>query len=119
MACLYAEINSTDMSNAYLAACEKIRAVRDGEKEYGQNYCYASNMSIYGNFFMSKYDVSFTNLGNHPTFHSSMRTELITNFYGMYYNSRTVNLQNLGMITQNDVRRIYSRYTMLRALGYT
>lgn len=121
-ACKFAEVNCKDMGTAYLAAALKIKHMTDAEKEYDPNYCYFTNRPVYGNYFRSIWEISYTNPGNHPTFHASFKTGVVTNFDTRYSKALTykeVDIQSLDMMNQTNHKRIYTRYQMLRSLGLT
>ena len=116
-ACYYAGINATEMGEAYEAALDTIQSTWESINELDDRYSFVMGIEIEGGLYRSIFDISYTNIGNYPTFHSKLHTSHVVGFNGCTTTLEDADLNNFTYISSNDNKRMGARYRVLKSMG--
>ena len=119
-ACFAQKINYIkEIANAYTTAADYIKSRYDAEMERPDNYSYALKCKVNGDLYQVIAEVSFTNLGNTPTFHGSFVIKNKIAFDGSNISGNKVDVNSLKMVDYKGMRSITTRYNLLKSANLT
>ena len=119
-ACIAQKINYTaEIAEAYNLASTYISSVYDAQMERSNNYAFALKCNTNGGLYDAICEVSFTNLGNNPNFHSSFLLKKVTSYDGAKIDGTNVDVNAISMVDYSQMRAIITRYQLLKAIGET
>lgn len=117
-ACIAQKINSTkEISDAYDAACNYIEAQYNYQNSRPDNYSFAIKSNIKCSLYSASCEVSFTNLGNSPVFHSSFILKNNLTYDLNSVKGDIVNVGSLSFVDYSSLRAIVTRYNLLKSSG--
>ena len=117
-ACIAQKINYTEeIAAAYNLACDYIEIIYDAQMARNDRYSFLTKCVTDGALYQAKCDVSFSDLGNNPTFHSKFNLVDISSYDGGDVHGVNVDVNTLNMVDYSMVRAIAKRFELLKAIG--
>lgn len=119
-ACIAQKINYTsEIYAAYSAAADYISSVYESHKNINDNYSYCVKDNVQSGLYNSIAEVSFTNLGNSPTFHANFKLKTNIVYDGGTFRFDEVDVNEISFVDYSKVRALVTRYNLIKSLGQT
>ncbi len=116
-ACYYAKYNYEELSNVYKTTRENIQKFYKTNKDLDNSYSFITGTNLTGTFYSCKYEVSYTELGNHPTLHTRFVAydyEKKENISAVEYGE--INLSRHQGISEASHLKMATRWNILKSL---
>ena len=119
-ACKAQKINYLEeIADAYSTASDFIEARYESEMKIPDNYSYCLKNNVNVDLYQVKAEVSFTDLGNYPTFHANFTFRKNINFDGSNISGEVVDVNKINMVDYTRITAIVTRYNLLKSAGVT
>ncbi len=116
-ACLFAEYNDDDLASAYKKARENIQDLYKNVCEISDSYSFTTNATLTGGFYEARYDVSYSNPGNHCSLDVKFNFDRLELGNYMNINSYPDDLSKHFSLSATQHARIVTRWNLLRSLS--
>lgn len=117
-ACYFAEYNSDELSKLYISTRDLIQKFYTINNEKNDAFSFITGTNLTGHFYKSKYDVDYTNLGNHPELHVNFSSYRVTFENNMFVDTKTTVNFAQGISESNHLM-ITTRWNLLKNIGAT
>ena len=117
-ACYFAEYNSDELSKLFISTRDLIQKFYTVNNEKNDTYSFITGTNLTGHFYKSKYDVNYTNLGNHPELHVNFSSYRVTFENNMFVDTKTTVNFAQGISESNHLK-ITTRWNLLKNIGAT
>ncbi len=115
-ACLFAEMDDSELQTKFKSTRETVQNFYKSLKETPDTYSFTSSVALTGGFYEAKYDVYYTNPGNHCNLNVNFKfyKEVLN---GYYINDIEDDLSKHLSLSATQHSRIVTRWNLLRATG--
>lgn len=113
----FAKENATELGNAWLNARKTIAAAYQSVAGADKNYCYTTSCYLKADYYRVKYDLNYTNPGNHPVFHANIDFAKCEKKDDLVKYTPEV-LSDLDVLEEANYKRIINKLNLLKKNGY-
>ncbi len=116
-ACLFASYNDDELASTYKKARENIQNLYENVTKLPDAYSFTTNAELTGGFYKGRYDLSYSNPGNHCTLNVNFifgRLEMTDTMYNRFIED---DLSKHYSLSSTQHARIVTRWNLLRSLG--
>ncbi len=117
-ACMFAEIDSSDLATKFKSTRESTQNFYKSLKETPDTYSFTSMATLKGGFYEAKYDVSYSNPGNHCNLNVNFKFNKLV-MSGINIATIEDDISKHSSISATQHSRIVTRWNLLRMAGVT
>ena len=118
LACLYAKYDYEDLKTVYKAARDQIQNFYKVNNEKDDTYSFITQSTLTGAFYQSKYNPTYSNLGNEPSLKVNFETKKIEK-NGNAVKTIDDDISKHEGISESNHLRISTRWNLLKNVGDT